>query len=219
MARKTAEGRPSLRSMLARSPEIQQVARQLAALALARLIQDGPLGVRQIEQLRRALATAGDALGWAGRMATGGELIADVSKDVLSMSKSGAKTMAKELVEELVRKRDESAQLSLAAESARKMSEDADATYPAEIIYLYTVRDASQNLVTKTETVEVNDAREALAASETIERNITSRGRLTDLMVLDLQKKQGELDQMTKTLTDFVKSSHGLLKEVLVNLQ
>ena len=219
MARKKVESAPSLRSMLARNPEIQQVARQLAALALARMLQDGPLGVRQIEQLRRALATAGDALGWAGRVAGGADLIADVSKDVLSMSKSGAKTMAKELAEELVRKRDEAAQLAAAAERARQTSEDADATYPTEIVYLYTVRDASQNLVTKTETVQVNDAREALSASETIERNIASRGRLTDLMVLDLQKKQVELDQMTKTLQDFVKSSHGLLREVLVNLQ
>ena len=44
-----------------RAPELEGICRQLAALALAELEQRSPLGVRQNEQLRRALATAGDA--------------------------------------------------------------------------------------------------------------------------------------------------------------
>ncbi len=55
VTRKKVKKRLSLRSMLARAPEIDGVCRQLATLALAQ--QDDPLGVRQLEQLRRALTT------------------------------------------------------------------------------------------------------------------------------------------------------------------
>ena len=218
MARKTVEGQQSLRSMLARSPEIQEVARQLASLALAQVEQEGPLGVRQGEQLRRALATAGEALGWT--VAAGsGESVAAASKDVMAIAKSGARAMARDLVEELARKRTEPDQIGDTAASARKLSEDADAAYPAEITYSYTVRDASQGLITKTETLTVNDAREALSAAESIDRSIPGRTKLADLMILDLEQKQVRLDQSARGLSDFLKSSQNVLREVIVNLQ
>ena len=127
--------------------------------------------------------------------------------------------MARDLAEEVARKRTEMSQLRDVATSARKLAEDPDTTYPAEITYSYTVRDPSQGLVTKTETLTVNDAVEALAAAETIERNSTGRAKLTDLMILDLEQKQGRLEVMTRTLSDFLKSSHELLREVIANLQ
>ena len=219
MPRKTVEGPQSLRSMLARSPEIQQVARQLASLALAQVEQAGPLGVRQGEQLRRALATAGDALGWTARAANSGDSVVEVNKDVMTMAKSGARSMARDLADELARKRTEASQIEDTAAAARTLSEDADTTYPAEITYCYTVRDPSKGLVTKTETLTPNDAKEALSAAEAIERSIPGRTKLADLMILDLEQKQVRLDVMTRTLPDFLKSSQELLREVMVNLQ
>ena len=99
------------------------------------------------------------------------------------------------------------------------MSEDADASYPVEITYSYTARDATQGTVTKMETLTVNDAREALKASETIERSTTSRGKLADLMIIALERQQVRLDGMTRTLPEFIESLQELLHEVIANLQ
>jgi hypothetical protein len=110
-------------------------------------------------------------------------------------------------------------QVSEAAEAARALAEDPDTVYPTEMTYYFTARNASQVLVTKTETIEANDAKEALSASESIERNIAGRAKLADLMVLDLEAKQGQIEVMTRTLPEFVKFSHELLREVLVTLQ
>jgi hypothetical protein len=219
MPRKKAEKPQAPRKVLARSPEMLEVSRQLATVALARVEQDGHLSVRQREQLRRALSTAGDTLGWI-RSATGSkDSVAAVSKDVLKMAKVGAKAMAKDLAEELAKKRTEMTQVSEAAEAARALAEDPDTVYPTEMTYYFTARNASQGLVTKTETIEANDAKEALSASESIERNIAGRAKLADLMVLDLEAKQGQIEVMTRTLPEFVKFSHELLREVLVTLQ
>jgi len=219
MARKKVEGQPSKRSLLTRSPEIQQVGRELAVLALAHVAQDGQLGVRQGEQLRRALATAGDILGWTGTAASSKDVVADVSKDVLTMAKAGSKAMAKDLADDLVRKEAEMTQLTDAATAARELAEDPDAAFPAEIVYSYTVRDAYQGLVTKTETVTVNDTKETHSAADGIERNLTGRLKLRDLMIIDLQEKQVKLDAMTRTLPDFIKSAHELLEQVISTLQ
>ena len=60
MARRKTKPRPlTLKAMMTLEPELDGVCRQLAALALAQLEQESPLGVRQTEQLRRALTTAG----------------------------------------------------------------------------------------------------------------------------------------------------------------
>ena len=80
------------------------------------------------------------------------------------------------------------------------------------------LRDAFQHLVTKTDTLIVNDAKEATSAADTLERNITGRTKLADLMIIDLQQKQEKVDAMTRTLPDFLESSHEVLGEVMANL-
>ena len=65
----------------------------------------------------------------------------------------------------------------------------------------------------------MNDAREALKASETIERSTTSRGKLADLMIIALERQQVRLDGMTRTLPEFIESLQELLHEVIANLQ
>ncbi len=217
VTRRKVKKRQTLRTMLARSPELVEVCRQLGALALAR--QESPLGVRQLEQLRRALTTAGDALGWTEAAAGDADSVVEVDKDIMIMAKGGAKFMAIDLAEELARKRTEVSRIHDAAASALKLSEDPDASYPAEITYSYTARDATKGTVTKMEALTLNDAREALSASESIERSTTSRGKLADLMIIALEQQQVELDAMTRTLPDFLESSQGLLHEVIVNLQ
>lgn len=219
MPRKKVEKPQAQRKVLARSPEMLEVSRQLATVALARVEQDGHLSVRQREQLRRALSTAGAELGWIRRSASNKDPVSKVSKDVLTMAKVGAKAMAKDLEEELARKRTEMDQVTEAAAAARELAEDPDASYPTEMTYYFTARNASQVLVTKTETIEVNDAKEALSASEAIERNIAGRAKLADLMTLDLEAKQSQIEVMTRTLPDFVKFAQQLLREVLVTLQ
>ena len=206
-------------TMMARSPELQDVARELATLALAKVEQDGALSIRQREQLRRAFSAAGDTLGWTRAVLTTGEPPGDVRKDVMSMSKRGAKLLAGDLAEELERKRTEVAQLEDAASSARKLAEDPETVYPTEVTYSYTARDASQELVTKTETLTLNDPQETLGAAEAIEKTVAGRGKLTDLMIIDLEERQERLDIMTRTLPEFLESSHELLREVVATLQ
>jgi len=219
MVRKVVERKPSRRSLLARAPELQEVGRQLATLALAHGEQDGLLGVRQSEQLRRALAKAGDVLCWTGTAASTTAVVVEVSKDVLAMAKSGSKAMERDLAEELAAKEIEMTQLTDKAAAARELAEDPNASYPAEIIYSYTVRDAYQGLVTRTETVTVNDAKETQSAADGVERNLPGRGELRDLMIVDLKQQQVQLDVMTRTLPDFIKSSHDLLEDVISTLQ
>jgi hypothetical protein len=219
MARKKVEGQPNKRSLLARSPEIQDVGRQLAVLALAQAAQDGLLGVRQGEQLRRALAAAGDVLGWTSTAASSSNVVVDVSKDVLTMCKAGSKAIAKDLAEELVRKKAEMDQLTDTGAATRAIAEDLEAEYPREVVYWYTVRDAYSGLVTKTETITANDTKEMNSAADGVERNLTGRGKLRDLMIIDLGQKQERLDEMTRTLPEFVKSTHELLDQVMSTLQ
>lgn len=219
MAKKTVEAPQTVKKVLPRSPELRDVSRQLASLALAQVNQEGHLGIRQREQLRRALSTAGEALGWAGRVAASDDAVAEVSTDVLAMAKGGAKSMARDLAEELAGKKTEMSQIRRAAASATKMAESKKTTYPTEITYSFTVRDATGDLVTKTETLPMENPEEALNAVAAIEKNPTGRLKLKDLMIADLKQKQKQVEVMTKTLPDFIEYSHDLLRDVLHNLQ
>lgn len=199
------------------SPELNDVACQLASLALAK--EKSPLSVRQVEQLRRALATAGDALGWIENLSEKGESMAQFSRDMMAMAKSGAKSHGKDLAEQLASKKTEVAQLNEVIEYARELAEDSKTEYPVDITFTHTIRDAYQSYVTKTETRVANDADEARAAAAAIERSLTSWTKLADAMVEDLKKRQKEMAQVPEFLPDFVASSRGLIGEVVANLE
>jgi hypothetical protein len=219
MARKKTKRPLTLKAMLTRAPELEGVCRQLAALALAELEQDSPLGVRQNEQLRRALATAGEALGWTATTAHSDGSITEVNKDFMTMAKGGSRAKGRDLAKELTAKKVEVQQLNASLTSATKLAEGPDTVYPTEIIFSYTVRDAFAELVTKTESVTVTEAAEAASAATALERSMPARTKLADLMITELKRKQSQLDVMTKTLYEFVESSQGLLREVITNLQ
>ncbi len=220
MPRKKKEAKPqTLRSKLSQSPELLQVGRRLASLALALGAQEGVLNIRQREELRRALAAAGEELGWAGMLAHRDGAISTIRKDVLTIAKAGAKALAKDLAEELALKRVEAEQLEAAAAAIRKMSESAKTSYPTEYSYRYTARDAIHDTVTKTEVVVANDAAEALTAAEGMDRSLPGRTKLADAMIIRLEERQVRVEEMTKVLPDFIQFSHGLLGEVLTTLQ
>ena len=185
-------------------------------LALAQ--EETPLGVRQIEQLRRALAIAGDALGWTEKMSNNGDSVAALGVDVIAMAESGAKSLGRDLAEQLVIKKTEITQLNDVIAHARALAEDEKTVYPAEIIFSHTVKDAYQELVTKTETKIVNEASEALSAAASVERSLTSWSKLAELMILDLKKKQRQLEGVSRALPDFIEYSQNLLGEVVANL-
>ena len=73
-------------------------------------------------------------------------------------------------------------------------------------------------MFTKTEDVEVNNAEETLALAEAIERQIDHWTTLRDIMIAELKLEQKQLGVMTKNLSQFVKSMHPLLGEVVATL-
>jgi len=219
MPTKKLEAPLTVRSLLARDPEIKGVARRFAALALAQMHQEGSLSVRQGEQLHRGLATAGDALGWTARIAAIDDAVGEVTGDVLKLAKAGAKAMEKDLADELVRKKTEIVQITKTAAATRVMAENPKVTYPVEITYSFTARDATGEMITKTDTLTPENPEEAMKAADTIEKNMPSREKLTGLMVIDLKEKQKALARMTKSLAEFVTTTHGPLRDVIANLQ
>jgi hypothetical protein len=199
------------------SAELNEVSCQLATLALAK--EKNPLNVRQWEQLRRALAIAGDALGWIENVSENGASIAEFSKDMTAMAKNGAKSLGRGLADELAEKKSEIAILNKVIDYARELAEDPDTVYPVDITFAHTIRDAYQEYVTKTETRVANDADEARAAAATVERSLTSWTKLSDAMIVVLKRRQKEMAQVPDSFPDFVASSRGLIGEVVANLE
>jgi len=205
-----------LRSKVEKSPDLLRASRQLATLALAQ--QDRPLGPREREELRRGLAVAGDALGWSEMLAVDADAAVEFALDVVSLAALGVESLASDLAEERATKEAEVSRLTDIAAYARSLAEDPNATYPVEITYSYTARDPYHGLVTKTARSTVSNPQEALGAAGALQKSIESRGKLTDLMVIDLDQRRGRLDAMTARLPDFVDSSRTLLNEVIANL-
>jgi hypothetical protein len=207
---------PKANGPAAASSELDRVSCQLASLALAQ--EDSPLSVRQREQLRRALATAGQELGWIASPSGNGDSVKKFSGDLIAMARNGAKSLGVDLAEQLVQKKTEIAQLNTVIAYARELAEDPATVYPADITFTHTVRDAYQSYVTKTETRVANDADEARSTAATVERSLTSWSKLAEAMIVDLKKRQRQLDHVGDALPGFVESSHDLLGEVVANL-
>jgi hypothetical protein len=203
---------------MSRSLEIKRVSREIAELSLAEQEQDGLLNVRQKERLRRAIATAGEELGWGDIETKSGDPLPVIHKAMLRMAKNGAKAMAKDLDEHLTAKKKETRTLEKMKESLRKRGEDPKTEFPIIETYNFSARDASQLYVTKTENLELNEASEAISAADGMERSTNSRAKLTDLMILDLKHKQVRQALMTKNLSEFVEAAHPVIRAVLHTL-
>ena len=165
------------------------------------------------------MSTAANTLEWDLIGGSSANLFAKVTRDVAELADAGAVALMQDLEEQLARKRGELQELSKVAESVKELATGSEAPFPAQLEYSHTVRDASQTLVTRTETLTLADADEAVSASATFERRLEGWGRLQDQMVEELERHKERLIRMRGTLPGFVESSEVLLREVLATLR
>jgi len=200
-------------------PELHAAGRTLAFLALERLRQDGALPVRQREQLRRALVTAGKVLDWGQIPGERTDRAAAVNRDMAALADFGAKTLDHDLARQLDEKGGEIDALQDMTRTLRALAADPDASYPAEIAYAYTARDGQRRLVTRTEALVLANADEASDAAALLEKRLEGYAKLRDQIVEDLARGRRQIDVMREGLGSFVASSNGLVLEVLASLR
>lgn len=200
------------------SVQTSLISREVAHLAFVKVKQDDWLSIRQQEQLRRALMSLGELLEWAVTTANSDDPIDDVSKSTRKMMTNGARAIKRSLANAMAIKKAEITELKKVARSARKLSDNPKTVYPLEITYHRSARDSVQSMFTKTENIEVNNAEETLTCAEAIERQIDHWTTLRDVMIAELKLEQKQLGVMTKNLSEFVKSMHTLLGDVVATL-
>jgi hypothetical protein len=194
------------------------IAREVTTLALVCVKQGGRLNVHQREGLRRALARAGEELGWAVTVASREDPVAVVMKNVTGLVDSGTIHLERAVADELAEKKHEEDRLRDVVETLQALAEDSAATYPVEISYSHTARDGSRGLVTKTETISVADADEALAVASTIEKGMGRWVKLRAQMLDELKQKQTRLGELKDDVSEFFELSRGLVGDILVTL-
>jgi hypothetical protein len=197
---------------------MRDIAREVTSLALLRRKQGGRLNVRQREDLRRALASAGEKLGWGMTTAHSDDPVGAVTTTVKRMVRSGARSLKREVAEDLSEKKREEARLKDVIQSVRKLAADPTVEYPVEVSYSHTARDAAVGLVTRTETVTCENADEALQAARKIEKRMGRWAKLRAQMLDELKQRQKRVSEVTGNLSEFVDSSQGLLKDIIVTL-
>lgn len=174
--------------------------------------------MRQEEQLRRALRTAGEALEW-GLLALDpagetGEVVADIRR----LTRAGLRQMERDLEAEISEKRKEVRQLRRTVNVLEKLAENDPAAFPAEIEYRYTAKQGQGGLVTKTEEVVLEDSEEAQQTAEKLERRLDRLSLLRDQMVEHLQHRLEILAAAKAELRNFVRGTGWLVDEVLATL-
>jgi hypothetical protein len=195
--------------------ELGEARRNLAALALDRRRQNGVLGVRQHEVLRRTLTFSGKALGWDLLPGSSADRLSAAKKDVATLAEAGVDLLKRDLADTLARKRTEIASLKQVVAIVRRLAVDANAAYPAEVTVAFTARSGLGRLVTKTEALVLGDGAEALRVAEELEKRENDRTRLRDQMVEELKQGQRQLNEMMKELPSFVESAEQVVAEVL----
>lgn len=196
---------------------MKRVTGELAAIAVARVKQQGRLKVRQREQLRRAIARAGETLGWAATAPFKSDPVAELSKDVAKLVRKGARRMKRNVRHELAEKEAEISQLKEVVATVEELADNPD-SLPAEITYSHTARHASQGLVTKTETLVLEDEDEARKAAKKMKKRIKRWRKYRDQMLEQLEEERQYLTTTTSSLSEFVDSSRGVVGEVLATM-
>lgn len=199
-------------------PELRELGRELASLALDRARQDGCLNVRQREQLRRALSRAAEARDWILIAGTATERITAATRDLAVLAEAGARSLGSDVADLIASKNGEMKQLRQVAQSVQKLAMDASAAYPTEVEYSHTARHGSQSFVTKTQTLTLTNADEAHGAVASLEKSMEGWTRLKDNMLEDLEHRQHQVEQMRGSLSGFLDASRGLVGEVLAVL-
>ena len=205
------------RKRLTLSPSaVKDIARALTTLGLVHVEQDGLLNVRQTEELRRALAEAGEALAWDVKSATSANPMPDVVKDLKKLLKAGAKTLKAEVAIELKKKGSEERKLEKTVEMLTKLSEKSEKAFPAEISYSHTARDITQGFFTKTEEIVLEDVSQTKETLATVEKSLNRWGKLRVQMHEELQQTDKRLKVLVSDLEPFVISSRRLIDELLL---
>jgi hypothetical protein len=171
-----------------------------------------------MEQVRRAMTAGGVMLGWGAKAASSSDPMGDISKDLKKLTKNGAALLKQEVADELEGKKTEMSKLEDLIIEFRALAADEGTTYPRDLTYVHTARDAARGLVTKTEVVPVNDAAENESAANKMEKGLNRWTQYKDQMIEALNLKNQLLNTVTNELNDFVEFSQGLLAEVIVTL-
>ena len=200
------------------TPELNEAGRIVARLALDKLKQDGTLGVRQREQLRRAFSTAAEALEWDAIPGEKADRVAAATSDVAQLAAAGARALERDLAELLDDKKAEMEQLEEVHKAVQALAADDGTSYPAEVEYSHTARDGLRRLVTKTETLSLASADEATSAAATLEKRLEGFEKLRKQMLEELKEKQRQIGEMQHGLPAFVEASNRLVVEVLATL-
>ena len=198
------------------SSAVKDIARALTTLGLVHVEQDGLLNVRQTEELRRALAEAGEALAWDVKSATSANPMPDVVKDLKKLLKAGAKTLKAEVAIELKKKGSEERKLERTLEVLTKLTEKSEKAFPAEISYSHTARDITRGFFTKTEEIVLEDVSQAKETLATVEKSLNRWGKLRVQMHEELQQTDKRLKVLVSDLEPFVISSRRLIDELLL---
>lgn len=174
--------------------------------------------MRQREELRRTLRTAGEALGWdllALEPASGTE---EVMADMRRLTQSGIRQLERDLEAEIAEKKEEVKQLKRTVTSLTKLAKGKAEAFPAEVEYRYTAKRGNDGLVTKTEELVLEDADEAKRAAEKLEQRIDRLGALRDQMVDHLKQRLNTIAEAKGELRSFVQGSDRLVDQVLATL-
>jgi hypothetical protein len=196
-------------------PEVLELGRTVATLALERMQQNGKLNVRQRDLLRRALAQMAEARNWVLLPGAATDRLTRATQDLAVLAEAGALSLKNDVEDEVAAKNDELRQLKEVARTVQKMATSERTVYPAEIEYSRTARQGTQNLVTKTDTLTLSDNAEAQSAAGTLEKSMERWSRLRDQMLEELLQRQHQVEQSRRSLSEFVDAARPLVGEVL----
>ena len=199
-------------------PELEEVSRKMATIALQKSRQEGALKVRQREQLRRALAAAAESLGWDVIPGDKADRVAAATQDMTQLADAGAKSLERDLEALLDDKKNEMKELKKVVKTVTSLADDKKATFPTEIDYTLTARNGTRGLFTKSETLTLNSADDAPGAAAALEKRLDNVTKLRDEMLLELKGKLRQVVDVRKNASGFVEASNGLVVDVLRNL-
>ena len=174
--------------------------------------------MRQEEQLRRALRTAGEALEWELLTLDPSTGTEEVVADIRRLTRAGIRQLERDLEAEISEKRLEVRQLKQTVNVLEKLAEKDEAAFPTEIEYRYTAKRGKDGLVTKTEEVLLEDPEEAEKTAEKLERRLDRFSLLRDQMVEHLKQRRDTLSAAKAELRNFVRGTDWLVDEVLATL-
>jgi len=196
--------------------DMREIALSLAKLGVRRVKKADALSVRRREQVRRALAEAGEALGWPRVAALRDDSVDVAARDVKKILRRGVRSLKRKASRQLAEKEAEGQRLEEVLETIRSLGEDPDLEYPTVITYTRTAKDPVRGFATRSETLEIGDAEEAKKAAEKMERSLPRWAKHREHMIENLRRRRQSLDEASRQLGDVVESWRGLFQEVLV---